>query len=48
MQNDYEGHANKLKDLGRLTLRYTKPEKLVQTLKKLHELGFAIVILKNK
>ena len=48
VKNDYEGHANKLKDLARLTLRFTKPDKLNQTLKRLIDLGFKIVILKNK
>ena len=53
MENDYKDqngvpHANKLKDLARLTLRFTQPAKVVQTLKELRTLGFTIVILKNK
>lgn len=51
MENDYKdkagvAHANKLKDLARLTLRFTSPAKLAQTLRLLHTLGFKIVILK--
>lgn len=48
MLNEYGGHANKLKDLARLTLRFTEPKQLLLTLKGLHQLGFKIVILKNK
>ena len=48
MANDYDGHANKLKDLARLTLRFTQPDKLATALRELKSLGFKIVILKNK
>ena len=48
MQNDYEGHANKLKDLARLTLRFTMPAHLVRALRELKKLGFTVVVLKNK
>ena len=48
MANDYGGHANKLKDLARLTLRFTQPDKLVTALRELKSLGFKTVILKNK
>ena len=51
MENDYKDkagvpHANKLKDLARLTLRFTLPAKLAQALRELHTLGFKITILK--
>ena len=48
MANDYDGHANKLKDLARLTLRFTQPGKLATALRELKSLGFKTVILKNK
>ena len=43
MANDYGGHANKLKDLSRLTLTFTHPRKLGLALKGLKKLGFKIV-----
>ena len=51
MENDYRDqagvlHANKLKDLARLTLRFQSPTKLAQTLRELHTLGVKITILK--
>ena len=48
MANDYDGDANKLKDLARLTLRFTDPAKMGRALKELKELGFQIEICKNK
>ena len=48
MQNDYGGHANKLKDLARLTLRFTSAAKMLEALKELTAFGFEIVICKNK
>ena len=32
MKNDYGGHANQLKDLARLTLRFSAPRKLADAL----------------
>ena len=46
VETDYGGHANKLKDLARVTLRFTSPAKLVQTLGQLNKMGFKIVIVK--
>jgi hypothetical protein len=48
VENDYGGHANKLKDLARLTLRFTRPKAMAQALRELKDLGFRIVVLKNK
>eukprot|EP00966_Prymnesium_polylepis_P051399 1189530-Prymnesium_polylepis.1 len=48
MQKDYKGHANKLKDLARLTLRFATPAKLVRALRELPSLGLRIVVVKNK
>ena len=48
VENDYDGHANKLKDLARLTLRFTRPKAMAQALRELKDLGFRIVVLKNK
>ena len=49
VENDYGGDASKLKDLARLTLRFTSPKKLAQALRGLEkELGFKIEVLKNK
>ena len=48
MKLDYGGQANKLKDLARLTLRFTHPSKMVCAIKELKALGFTIVICKNK
>ena len=53
METDYTdkdgvSHANKLKDIARITLRYRLPANLARTLRELNTLGFKIVILKNK
>eukprot|EP00966_Prymnesium_polylepis_P258500 5971058-Prymnesium_polylepis.1 len=48
MENDYENHANCLKDLSRLTLRFTEPKRLCIGMEGLQKAGFRIVILKNK
>ena len=40
MANDYGGHANKLKDLARLTLRFSDCRKMVDALVK--ELGLPL------
>lgn len=48
MKLDYGGHANKLKDLARLTLRFSRPSQIVRALKQLKALDFTIVICKNK
>lgn len=47
MKNDYDGHANKLKDLSRLTLRFSEPAKLASALRELKTLGFTVIIQKN-
>ena len=46
--SQYGGHANKLKDLARITLRFTRPAMLVRALRGLPELGMTIVVFKNK
>ena len=48
MANDYGGHANKLKDLARLTKSFTQPAKMAKALREQTSLGIKIVILKNK
>ena len=48
MANDYAGHANRLKDLARLTLRFTQPATMVRALRELPSLGIKIVVFKNK
>eukprot|EP00966_Prymnesium_polylepis_P044953 1041436-Prymnesium_polylepis.1 len=48
MENDYENHANCLKDLSRLTLRFTQPKRLCSGMEGLRKAGFRIGILKNK
>ena len=48
MANDYDGHANQLKDLARLTLRFNDPRKLVTGYHALSSLGYDIVVVKNK
>ena len=48
MDSDYAGHANMLKDLARLTLRFTRPPAMAQALREFEALGFRIVVLKNK
>ena len=49
MKNDYANHANKLKDLARLTLRFTSCGKMAAALtKELGEAGIQQLTLKNK
>ena len=48
MANDYDGHANQLKDLARLTLRFNDPRNLVTGYHALSDLGYDIVVVKNK
>ena len=48
MKNDYGGHANQLKDLARLTLRFSSPDKLVAALDSFPSIGFDVVVVKNK
>ena len=48
VEKDYNGHANKLKDLSRLTLRFTQPASLARALKEFKDLDLTVVILKNK
>ena len=48
MANDYGGHANQLKDLARLTLRFSAPGKLADALDSFPGLGFDVVVVKNK
>ena len=48
MKNDYGGHANQLKDLARLTLRFSAPGKLADALDSFPGLGFEVVVVKNK
>ena len=48
MANDYDGHANQLKDLARLTLRFNDPRNLVTGYHALSDLGYDIKVVKNK
>ena len=48
MKNDYDGDANQLKDLARLTLRFNAPSNLVTGYHALSSLGYDIVVVKNK
>ena len=48
MAADYGGHANKLKDLARLTLRFSSARKLRNALSQLKKAGIVILTLKNK
>ena len=47
MANDYDGHANQLKDLARVTLRFNEPRNLVAAHEALRR-RFNIVVVKNK
>jgi hypothetical protein len=49
MKNDYGGHANKLKDLARLTLRFTSCSRMAHALAEgLQGAGIEVLTLKNK
>ena len=48
MANDYGGHANKLKDLARLTMRLNSSRKLLRALEKLEYAGIKVLTVKNK
>ena len=48
MRDDYGGHANKLKDLARLTLRFTSCRKMLTAIHHLEAGGFTVLTLKNK
>ena len=49
MKNDYGGHANKLKDLARLTLRFTSCSRMAYALAEgLKGAGIEVLTLKNK
>ena len=48
MKNDYNGHANKLKDLARLTLRFSTCSGMVKALEELEAAGIKVLTLKNK
>ena len=49
MMNDYGGHANKLKDLARLTLRFTSCSRMAHALAEgLKGEGIEVLTLKNK
>ena len=48
MKNDYGGHANMLKDLARITLKYESCERMATAVKELKKAGFPLVVTKNK
>ena len=48
MKNDYCGHANMLKDLARITLKYESCERMASAVKELQRAGFSLVVTKNK
>ena len=48
MKNDYGGHANMLKDLARITLKYESCERMATAVKELKKAGFSLVVTKNK
>ena len=48
MKNDYGGHANMLKDLARITLKYESCERMASAVKELQRAGFSLVVTKNK
>ena len=48
MKNDYGGHANMLKDLARITLKYESCDRMATAIKELKKAGFALVVSKNK
>jgi len=48
MKNDYGGHANMLKDLARITLKYESCERMATAVQELKKAGFSLVVTKNK
>ena len=48
MKNDYGGHANMLKDLARITLKYESCDRMATAVKELKKAGFSLVVTKNK
>jgi hypothetical protein len=48
MKNDYDGHANMLKDLARITLVYESCERMATAVQELKKAGFSLVVTKNK
>ena len=48
MKNDYSGHANMLKDLARITLKYESCERMATAVQELKKAGFSLVVTKNK
>ena len=48
MKNDYGGHANMLKDLARITLKYESCQRMATAVKELKKAGFSLVVTKNK
>ena len=48
MKNDYGGHAKMLKDLARITLKYTSLKRMATARKELEKMGFVFVVTKNK
>ena len=48
MKNDYGGHANLLKDLARITLKYESCERMASAVEELQRAGFSLVVSKNK
>ncbi len=46
--NDYEGHANRLKDLARITLVCNCCERMVAIVDELRNAGFKVLLIKNK
>ena len=48
MKNDYSGHANMLKDLARMTLKYKGCDRMATSIQELKKAGFSVVVSKNK
>ena len=48
MKNDYGGHANMLKDLARMTLKYKGCDRMATSIQELKKAGFSVVVSKNK
>ena len=48
MKNDYGGHANMLKDLARITLKYESCDRMATAVKELKKAGFSLGVTKNK
>ena len=48
MKNDYEGHANMLKDLARITLKFGGCDRMATAVQELEKAGFSPVVTKNK